>query len=41
MCSKIKFEGPSSTNPLAFKHYDANEVVLGKTMREWTRFSVW
>ena len=30
----IKFEGPNSTNPLAFKHYDANEIVAGKPMRE-------
>ena len=27
--SKIKYEGPSSTNPLAFRHYNADEKVEG------------
>jgi xylose isomerase len=36
----IKFEGPQSKNPLAFKHYNADEVVEGKTMRDQLRFSV-
>ncbi len=36
----IPFEGPQSKNPLAFKHYNADEVVAGKTMREHLRFSV-
>ena len=30
----IKYEGPASANPLAFKHYDAQKTVLGKTMAE-------
>jgi xylose isomerase len=38
--TKIKFEGPKSRNPLAFKHYNAAEVVEGKTMKEQLRFSV-
>ena len=38
--SKIQYEGPKSKNPLAFKHYNADEVVAGKTMREHLRFSV-
>lgn len=38
--SKIAFEGPQSRNPLAFKHYNAGEVVEGKTMNEQLRFSV-
>ena len=38
--SKIKYEGPKSKNPLAFKHYNPAEVVEGKTMREQLRFSV-
>jgi xylose isomerase len=38
--SKIKYEGPKSKNPLAFKHYNADEVVAGKTMREQLRFAV-
>ncbi len=38
--TKVTYEGPDSRNPLAFKHYDADEVVAGKTMQEWLRFSV-
>ncbi|MBN2505954.1 MAG: xylose isomerase [Verrucomicrobia bacterium] len=38
--SRIPFEGPDSKNPLAFKHYNAGEVVGRKTMREHLRFSV-
>ncbi|KAI4367137.1 hypothetical protein MLD38_022907 [Melastoma candidum] len=37
---KIKYEGPSSKNPLAFKWYNAEEVILGKKMKDWMRFSV-
>jgi len=37
--SKIEFEGPSSKNPLAFKHYNPDEIVEGKTMREHLRFA--
>lgn len=35
---KIKFEGVDSDNPLAFHHYNADEVILGKTMAEHLRF---
>ena len=38
--SKIQFEGPGSKNPLAFRFYDENEIVEGKTMKEQLRFSV-
>ncbi|MCX6900928.1 MAG: xylose isomerase [Verrucomicrobia bacterium] len=38
--SAIKFEGPISKNPLAFKHYNAAEKVDGKTMRDHLRFGV-
>src|SRR6185295_2040703 len=38
--SKIKYEGPKSKNPLAFKHYNPEELVEGKTMRDQLRFSV-
>lgn len=38
--SKIGYEGPQSKNPLAFRWYDENEVVEGKTMKEHFRFSV-
>jgi xylose isomerase len=37
---QIPFEGPHSKNPLAFKHYNADEIVAGKTMRDHLRFSV-
>jgi xylose isomerase len=36
----IQFEGPDSKNPLAFKHYNAEEVIEGKTMKDHLRFSV-
>jgi xylose isomerase len=38
--SRISFEGPSSKNPLAFHHYNADEVVEGKTMKDHFKFSV-
>ena len=38
--SKIQFEGKGSNNPLAFKYYDANKVVAGKTMKEHFRFAM-
>ena len=37
---KIKYEGPQSKNPLAFRHYNADEVIEGKTMKEHLRFAV-
>ena len=37
---KIRYEGPRSRSPLAFKHYQADELVEGKTMEEHLRFSV-
>ncbi|MBN2475194.1 MAG: xylose isomerase [Pirellulales bacterium] len=37
---RIKFEGPKSTNPLAFRVYDENELVEGKPMKDHLRFSV-
>lgn len=37
---KIKFEGKDSKNPLAFRWYDENKVVAGKTMKEHLRFAV-
>ena len=36
---KIEFEGQTSDNPLAFKWYDENQVVAGKTMKEHFRFA--
>ena len=37
---KIRYEGPGSSNPFAFKHYNPEEKVGGKTMEEILRFSV-
>ncbi len=37
---KIKFEGSDSRNPLAFRFYDENRKVLGKTMKTHLRFAV-
>ncbi|MGJ8677358.1 MAG: xylose isomerase [Akkermansiaceae bacterium] len=37
--SKIVFEGAASKNQLAFKHYNPDELVEGKTMREHLRFA--
>jgi len=36
---KIKYEGTSSHNPLAFRWYNENQVVAGKTMKEHFRFA--
>ena len=36
----IAYEGAQSKNPLAFKHYNPDEIVEGKTMREHLRFAV-
>ncbi|NIZ11181.1 xylose isomerase [Pseudooceanicola sp. HF7] len=38
--SKVTYEGPDSTNPLAFRHYNPNEVVMGKRMEDHLRFAV-
>ena len=38
-CQKIQFEGLTSTNPLAFKHYNAEELIGGKTMKDHLRFA--
>jgi xylose isomerase len=37
---KIQYEGPKSKNPLAFKWYNPDEVIDGKSMRDHLRFSV-
>jgi xylose isomerase len=36
----IRFEGPTSRNPLAFKHYNPDELIEGKSMKEHLRFAV-
>ena len=37
---KIEFEGKESDNPLAFKYYNPEQVVAGKKMKDWFKFSV-
>ncbi|MCZ4291841.1 xylose isomerase [Hoeflea alexandrii] len=38
--TRIKYEGPESSNPLAFRHYNADEMVMGKRMEDHLRFAV-
>jgi len=38
--TRIGYEGPDSTNPLAFRHYNPDEVVLGKRLEDHLRFAV-
>ena len=40
MVRKVKYEGPNSKNPLAFKQYNASEIVLGKPMKEHLKFAM-
>ena len=37
---RIRYEGADSTNPFAFKFYDADRVILGKPMREHLPFAM-
>ena len=37
---KIQFEGTESYNPMAFRYYDAERIVLGKPMKEWLKFAM-
>ncbi len=37
---KIKYEGPNSKNIYAFKHYNPDEIVMGKPMKEHLKFSM-
>ncbi|MGX5664536.1 xylose isomerase [Rhizobium daejeonense] len=37
---KVKYEGPDSTNPLAYRYYNPDEVVLGKRMEDHLRFAI-
>lgn len=37
---KIRFEGKESRNPMAFRYYDADKVILGRTMADWLKFSM-
>jgi len=37
---EIKYEGKESDNPLAFKYYNPEQVVAGRKMKDWFKFSV-
>lgn len=37
---KIQYEGRDSRNPMAFRYYDAEKVIMGKKMKDWLRFSM-
>ena len=37
---KIKFEGKESKNPMAFRYYDADKLIMGKKMSEWLKFAM-
>ena len=37
---KASFEGPDSNNPMAFHHYNPDEILMGKRMEEHLRFAV-
>ena len=36
----ISYEGEASKNVFCYKYYNAEEVILGKKMKDWLRFSV-
>ncbi|MDH2925069.1 D-xylose isomerase [Nicoletella semolina] len=38
--AKVNYEGESSTNPFAYKHYNSEQVILGKTMAQHLRLAV-
>lgn len=37
---KVGFEGPKSKNPFAYRWYDKNMVVLGKSLKQHLRFAI-
>lgn len=37
---QIRYEGSKSTNPLAFKQYNASDIIMGKSMEEHLRFAM-
>lgn len=37
---KINYEGKNTANPLAFRYYDPDEIIMGKPMREQLRFAM-
>ena len=37
---KIKFEGKDSKNPMAFRYYDAEKMINGRSMKDWLKFAM-
>ena len=37
---KIQFEGKDSKNPMAYRYYDAEKVIMGKKMKDWLKFAM-
>jgi xylose isomerase len=37
--SQVKYEGPDTDNPMAFRWYDEKKKIAGKTMKEYLRFA--
>lgn len=37
---KIQYEGTKTNNPFAFRHYNADEIIMGKPMKEHLRFAI-
>ena len=37
---QIKFEGKESKNPMAFRYYNPDKMVMGKKMKDWLKFSM-
>jgi xylose isomerase len=38
--AKVQYKGPASTDPLAFRHYNPEEQIEGKSMKEHLRFAM-
>ena len=38
--TQIKYEGPDSTNPMTYRHYNADKIIMGKRMQDHLRFAV-
>ena len=36
----VRYEGPKSTNPLAFRHYNPAEMINGRKLKDLLRFSI-
>ncbi|PHL20361.1 xylose isomerase, partial [Enterococcus faecium] len=39
MIKEVKYEGPRTENPFAYRHYDPGQEILGKPMKEHLRFA--